>query len=211
MSEMNTLAIVIADDYRSMPLSVLSQERARAAMPFAGKYRIVDFALSNCANSGILAVGILAQHHPRSLSDYIRAGQPWDLDRNFSGGVTVLQPYQRWVGSLEWYHGTADAVYQNLDFILRHKVDTVLVLSSDCIHKMDYTPLIRYHQQCQADVTVCAIDVPLEKASRFSTMVTDSSDRVTEFQEESRFTLGTRVYINRYFFRTEVRVARLSQ
>jgi ADP-glucose pyrophosphorylase len=134
-----TQAIIMAGG-QDTRLSVLSRKRVKPAVPFAGKYRIIDFVLSNCVNSGIFNVGILTQYRPHSLNDHIRAGRPWDLDRELSGGVTFLQPYQRDGDGLEWYRGTADAVYRNLDFILRQKTEAVLVLSGDHVYKMDYNP-----------------------------------------------------------------------
>jgi glucose-1-phosphate adenylyltransferase len=211
VSEMNTLAIVIADDYRRENSSALSQERATAALPFAGKYRVIDFALSNCANSGILTIGIAVQHNPGSLSDHVRAGQPWDLDRSFSGGITLLQPYQYKADSLEWYRGTADAIYQNLDFILDHGADTLLVSSSDYIHQMDYRSLLHHHHQSQADATICAVDVPVEKASWAGTLTTDSNGRVVKSQEGAFGSLSTLTPINVYVFQTDVLVQRLTQ
>jgi glucose-1-phosphate adenylyltransferase len=211
MSKMKTLAVVIADDYRRADSSALSQERARAALPFAGKYRIIDFALSNCANSGILTIGIAVQHNPCSLSDHVRAGQPWDLDRSFSGGVTLLQPYQRKVDSLEWYRGTADAIYQNLDFILDRGADTLLVSSSDCVHQMDYTSLLHHHRQSQADATICAVDGPVENASWSGTLTTDSNGRVMASPEGAFEPLNTLASIDVYAFQTDALAERLAE
>jgi glucose-1-phosphate adenylyltransferase len=207
---MNTVAIIMAGG-QGTRLSVLSQKRVKSAVPFAGKYRIIDFALSNCTNSGILNVGILTQYRPHSLNDHIRTGRPWNLDRGLSGGVTLLPPYQRNGGSLNWYRGTADAVYQNLNFILQQQAEAVLVLSSDHVYKMDYSPLLRYHQEHHADVTVCTIDVPLEKASRFGILVTDEGGRVVEFQEKPPRPPSTLASMGIYVFRTGVLVERLAQ
>ena len=189
-------------------LGVLAQKRAKPALSFGGKYRIIDFVLSNCANSGLYDVGILTQYQSHSLNDYVRSGRPWDLERKLSGGVTLLPPYLRGGGSLDWYRGTADAIYQNLDFI---EADTVLVLSSDHVYKMDYAPLLRYHQESQADVTICATHVPLEKASRFGILVTDKRGRVTEFQEKPRQPRNTLVSMGIYVFRSDVLKRRLTQ
>lgn len=207
---MDTLAVIMAGD-RGRRLSVLSQQRAKAAVPFAGKYRIIDFALSNCANSGILSVGILVQYQPHSLNDHIRTGQPWDLNRRLTGGVTLLQPYQRHSGSLDWYRGTADALYQNLDFILEHQADTVLVLSSDCVYKMDYTPLLHYHQQHQADATICAIDAPLSQASQPGILTTDGNSRAVTFRNKPSRSLNSLACMGIYVFQTDVLMQRLNQ
>jgi glucose-1-phosphate adenylyltransferase len=204
---MNTQAMIMAGG-QGTRLSVLSQSRVKPAVPFAGKYRLIDFVLSNCANSGILNVGILTQYLPHALNDHIRTGRPWDLDRGLSGGVTLLPPYQRNGRCMNWYCGTADAVYQNLDFI---ETDTVLILSSDHVYKMDYAPLLRYHQRRRADVTICATDVPLEKATRFGVLVTDEGGRVVEFQEKPRNPPGTLISMGIYVFRTDVLVQRLAQ
>jgi glucose-1-phosphate adenylyltransferase len=207
---MNTLAVIMAGG-RGTCLGVLSQNRVESAVPFAGKYRVIDFALSNCANSGVLDVGILTQYQPHSLNDHIRAGRPWDLDRKLSGGVTLLPPYQRNGGSLDWYRSTADAVYQNRDFILEHKADTVLVLPGDHVYKMDYDPVIRYHQQRQADVTVCVIDVPPEKAYHYNILVTDEGGRMVELYEEPLNAPSTLASMDIYVFRTDVLVQRLTE
>jgi len=209
-STMKTRAIVMAGG-RGTRLSILSQKRVKPAVPFAGKYRIIDFVLSNCVNSGIFDVGILTQYRPHSLNDHIRAGRPWDLDRELSGGVTLLQPYERERGALDWYQGTADAVYQNLNFVRRYETDTVLILSGDHVYKMDYNPLLRYHEETQADVTICAIDVPLEEASRFGLLVTDEEERVLEFQEKPLKPRTTLASMGIYVFRTEVLAQRLSE
>jgi glucose-1-phosphate adenylyltransferase len=163
---MNAAAIILA--YRpGRHLGILSHKRASSAVPYAGKYRIIDFVLSNCVNSDIRLIGILTQYRPRSLNDHIRTGRPWDLDRMFSGGVTLLPPYQRQASSPGWYCGTADAVYQNLDFVLGKGIDTVLVLSGEHIYKMDYNPILRYHHENQADATVCVVDVQQTSLSQF--------------------------------------------
>jgi glucose-1-phosphate adenylyltransferase len=205
-----TQAIIMAGG-RGTRLSILSQKRVKPAVPFAGKYRIIDFVLSNCTNSGIFNVGILTQYRPHSLHEHIRAGRPWDLDRELSGGATLLQPYQRERGPLDWYRGTADAVYQNLNFIQRHKTDTVLILSGDHIYKMDYNPLIHYHQDKKADVTIGVINVPLEEASRFGLLVTDDGGRVIEFQEKPAEPRSVLASMGIYVFRAEVLVQRLTQ
>jgi glucose-1-phosphate adenylyltransferase len=196
---------------RGTRLSILSQKRVKPAVPFAGKYRIIDFVLSNCVNSGIFDVGILTQYRPHSLNDHIRAGRPWDLDRELSGGVTFLQPYQRERGALDRYRGTADAVYQNLNVVQRHNVEAVLILSGDHVYKMDYNPLLRYHHETEADATVCVIDVPIEEVSRFGILVADAEGRVLEFQEKPLKPRGTLASMGIYVFRTQALIRRLTE
>lgn len=185
------LAVILAGG-QGERLSLLSQKRAKPAVPFAGKYRIIDFALSNCVNSGITDVAVLTQYRLHSLHDHIGIGKPWDLDRQ-QGGVFLLQPY---IGrqESEWYRGTADAVYQNLDFIMEARYDYVLVLAGDHIYRMDYGPMIAFHQQHNADVTMGAVVVPIEEGHRFGILETDAENRVTAFVEkpaEPRGTLGS--------------------
>jgi len=187
----NVLALILAGG-QGERLSLLSQKRAKPAVPFAGKYRIIDFALSNCVNSGIAEVAVLTQYRPHSLHDHIGIGKPWDLDRQ-KGGVHLLQPY---IGRKEsdWYQGTADAVYQNLSFLLEAKYDYVLVLAGDQIYRMDYGPMIAFHQQHSADVTLGAVIVPLQEGYRFGILETDAEGRVLSFEEkpkEPRGTLGS--------------------
>ena len=147
-------------------LYVLTENTAKPAVPFGGKYRIIDFSLSNCVNSGIDTVGILTQYQPLELNDYIGNGQPWDLNRNF-GGAHVLPPYTK-TTSNQWYKGTANAIYQNINFIDRYNPDYVVVLSGDHIYKMDYSEMVAYHKAKEADCTIAVIDVPLSEASRLS-------------------------------------------
>jgi len=202
------LAMILAGGHGTR-LSVLTQKRAKPAVPFAGKYRIIDFTLSNCVNSGIYDVGILTQYPPRSLNDHIRRGQPWDLDRRL-GGVTLLQPY---LGRREadWYRGTADAIYQNLDFINHYHPDVVLVLSGDHVYKMNYMALIGYHQEKQADLTISAIEVPLDEAHRFGILVTDEDRRVIRFQEKPTVPESNLASMGIYVFTTEVLLHRLEE
>ncbi|HJT56896.1 MAG TPA: glucose-1-phosphate adenylyltransferase [Ktedonobacteraceae bacterium] len=191
------LAIILAGG-QGERLSLLSQKRAKPAVPFAGKYRIIDFALSNCVNSGISDVAVLTQYRPHSLHDHIGIGKPWDLDRQ-KGGVHLLQPY---VGRKEsdWYSGTADAVYQNLGFILESRCDYVLVLAGDHIYRMDYSPMITFHQQHRADVTLGAVVVPLEEGHRFGILETDAEGRVASFEEKPRQPRGTLGSMGIYVF-----------
>ncbi len=166
-------------------LSILSQERAKPAVPFGGKYRIIDFTLSNCINSGIDDVVVLTQYNPRSLNDHIGLGRPWDLDRN-TGGVKLLQPYIARGQLAEWYRGTADAVLRNLNVVEHTAGDTVLVLAGDHIYKMDYQPFVAAHRRHRADVTIAVRRVPLAEASRMGILALDEHDRVTEWQEKPK-------------------------
>jgi glucose-1-phosphate adenylyltransferase len=164
-------------------LSVLSQVRAKPGVPFGGKYRIIDFALSNVVNSGLSDVAVLTQYAPRSLIDHIGVGRPWDLDRSH-GGVALLQPYIGRGRTRDWYRGTADAVLQNLEFIADREPELVLVLAGDHVYKMDYRPFIETHRARRADVTCAVRTVPLEEAHRFGILETDADGRVTAFVEK---------------------------
>ena len=183
-------------------LSLLSEKRAKPAVPFAGKYRIIDFALSNCVNSGIYDVAVLTQYRPHSLNDHIGIGKPWDLDRR-RGGVHMLQPYVGRQDS-DWYSGTADAVYQNLDFIMESRADYVLVLAGDHIYRMDYRPMIAFHEQHAADVTLGAVVIPIEEGSRFGILETAEDGRVVSFQEKPADPKGTLGSMGIYVFNREV-------
>ena len=163
-------------------LYALTKKLAKPAVPFGGKYRIIDFPLSNCVNSGIDTVGILTQYQPLLLNEYIGNGQPWDLDRLY-GGVHVLPPYQTATGS-DWYKGTANAIYQNLEYMESYNPEYVLILSGDHIYKMDYEVMLEYHKANNADVTIAAMPVPMEEASRFGILITDDANRITEFEEK---------------------------
>jgi glucose-1-phosphate adenylyltransferase len=163
-------------------LGVLTSNVAKPAVAFGGKYRIIDFPLSNCINSGIDTVGVLTQYQPLRLNTHIGIGIPWDLDRNV-GGVTVLPPYEK-VGKTEWYTGTANAIYQNLAYMESYHPDYVLILSGDHIYKMDYEVMLDFHKAHGADVSIAVMPVPQEEASRFGIVVTDANGRITEFQEK---------------------------
>ena len=163
-------------------LGVLTAKVAKPAVAFGGKYRIIDFPLSNCINSGIDTVGVLTQYQPLRLNSHIGIGIPWDLDRNV-GGVTVLPPYEKSSNS-EWYTGTANAIYQNLEYMEQYNPDYVLILSGDHIYKMDYKIMLDYHKANNADITIAAMPVPMEEASRFGIVVTDEDNRITEFEEK---------------------------
>jgi glucose-1-phosphate adenylyltransferase len=197
----NVVAVILAGG-QGERLSVLSSKRAKPAVPFAGKYRIIDFTLSNCVNSGIYYVAVLTQYRPHSLNDHIGIGRPWDLDRT-KGGVRLLQPYR---GSKEsdWYRGTADAVYQNIPFLSDWKMDLVLILSGDHVYKMDYTQMIAFHEERRADVTVAVMEVPIEEASRFGTMVTNAEGRVVRFEEKPPQPKSNLISMGIYVFERDV-------
>ncbi len=180
-------------------LYTLTEKTAKPAVAFGGKYRIIDFTLSNCVNSGIDTVGVLTQYQPLVLNEYIGNGQPWDLDR-LTGGVMVLPPYQGKT-SADWYCGTANAIYQNLNFIDRYDPDYVLVLSGDHIYKMDYSKMLDFHKKMNAGATIAVIDVPIEQASRFGIMNTDELGRITEFEEKPEKPKSTKASMGIYIFK----------
>ena len=181
MIKKEMIAMLLAGGQGSR-LGVLTAKVAKPAVAFGGKYRIIDFPLSNCINSGIDTVGVLTQYQPLRLNTHIGIGIPWDLDRNI-GGVSILPPYEKSSNS-EWYTGTANAIYQNLDYMSTFNPDYVLILSGDHIYKMDYEVMLDYHKEHDADVTIAAMPVPMEEASRFGIVVADSDGRITEFQEK---------------------------
>ena len=179
-------------------LYTLTEKTAKPAVPFGGKYRIIDFPLSNCVNSGFDTVGVLTQYQPLVLNEYIGNGQPWDLDRS-NGGAVVLPPYQR-SKSADWYRGTANAIYQNINFIERYDPDYVLVLSGDHIYKMNYMEMLEYHKQKKADCTIAVIDVPLAEASRFGIMNTREDGQIYEFEEKPKHPKSTKASMGIYIF-----------
>lgn len=181
VSVKRVVAIILAGGQGDR-LSILSEERAKPAVVFGGRYRIIDFTLSNCVNSGITRVGVLTQYRPRSLNAHIGIGRPWDLDRQ-GGGVTLLQPYLGRESS-DWYRGTADAVYQNLYYIEESRADQVLVLAGDHVYKMNYDELIAFHRRKEAEVTVAVYGMRPEEASRFGNVVLDEDGRITGFYEK---------------------------
>jgi glucose-1-phosphate adenylyltransferase len=205
---MRTLAMILAGG-KGTRLSVLANKRAKPAVPFAGKYRIIDFPLSNCTNSGITTVGVVTQYRPRSLQDHIRNGAPWDLDR-MNGGVWLLQPYLGRMDS-DWYDGTADAIYQNIDFVRNARADYVLILSGDHVYKMDYSRMIQFHQDRRADVTVATLKVSLEEASRFGILQTDNDYRVVTFEEKPKQPKGTLASMGIYVFNYDTLVKVLGE
>ena len=165
-------------------LYALTRDIAKPAVPFGGKYRIIDFPLSNCVNSGIDTVGVLTQYQPLQLNEYLGNGQPWDLDR-IHGGVYVLPPYQK-IANSDWYTGTANAIYQNINFINRYAPEYVVILSGDHIYKMDYSKMLEFHKEKQADCTIAVMEVPWEEASRFGIMACDEYKKIYEFAEKPK-------------------------
>jgi glucose-1-phosphate adenylyltransferase len=183
-------------------LSVLSHHRAKPAVPFGGKYRIVDFALSNCVNSGIDDVLVLTQYSPRSLIDHIGVGQPWDLDRRHGGGIHVLQPYLSRTDPVGWYAGSADAVRRNLDVVLARDPSLVVLLAGDHVYKMDYRPFIETHLAQAADLTIAVLDVQPEEASRMGIPTIDEAGRIVGWEEKPEHPLGTLASMGVYVFST---------
>lgn len=181
MIKKEMIAMLLAGGQGSR-LGVLTQKVAKPAVSFGGKYRIIDFPLSNCINSGVDTVGVLTQYQPLRLNAHIGIGIPWDLDRNV-GGVALLAPYESAKGS-DWYSGTANAIFQNIEFIDTYNPDYVLILSGDHIYKMDYEVMLDYHKANKADVTIAVMPVPMEEASRFGIMITDETNRIVDFEEK---------------------------
>jgi glucose-1-phosphate adenylyltransferase len=197
-----TRAIIMAGGEGSR-LGILTAKRTKPAVPFAGKYRIIDFTLSNCVNSGIFDVMILAQYRPHSLIEHIGAGGPWDLNRDFTGGARIYTPYKA-RGSSEWYLGTADAVQQNFLFIKQNYPNLVLILSGDHIYNMNYAEMIEFHRQNEADVTIASIRVPLSEASRYGILEVDSENQVTAFVEKPEQPPSDLVNMGIYLFNLHV-------
>ncbi len=181
MIKKEMIAMLLAGGQGSR-LGVLTSKVAKPAVAFGGKYRIIDFPLSNCINSGVDTVGVLTQYQPLRLNTHIGIGIPWDLDRNI-GGVTVLPPYEKSTNS-EWYTGTANAIYQNIDYMESFNPEYVLILSGDHIYKMDYEVMLDFHKINRAEVTIAVMPVPMEEASRFGIMITDENRRITDFEEK---------------------------
>jgi len=195
---MKTRAVILAGGEGSR-LGVLTQKRSKPSVPFAGKYRIIDFVLSNCVNSGLFDVMLLTQYRPHSLVEHIGAGHPWDLDRSFTGGVRFYQPYKARFDA-DWYSGTADAVQQNFLFVKNSNPDNVLILSSDHIYQMDYEPLLAFHADKNADLTMATLRVSLEDASRFGILAADDDYRVHAFVEKPKEPPGTLASMGIYVF-----------
>ncbi len=179
-------------------LYALTRKLAKPAVPYGGKYRIIDFPLSNCVNSGIDTVGVLTQYQPLVLNEYLGNGQPWDLNR-INGGLFALPPYQKSSGS-DWYRGTANAIYQNINFIERYDPDYVLILSGDHIYQMDYAKMLAFHKEKGADCTIAVLDVSLEEASRFGIMNADSEKKIFEFEEKPKHPKSTLASMGIYIF-----------
>lgn len=183
-------------------LGVLTKRLAKPAVPFGGKYRIIDFPLSNCSNSGIYTVGVLTQYKPLDLNEHIGIGAPWDLDRR-DGGVNILPPYQHEKGGM-WYKGTANAIYQNIEYVDRYDPEYVLILSGDHIYKMNYDKMLEFHKSKEADATIAVIDVPLEEASRFGIMNTRDDLSIYEFEEKPENPKSTNASMGIYIFKWKV-------
>lgn len=201
MIKKEIIAMLLAGGQGSR-LGVLTAKVAKPAVAFGGKYRIIDFPLSNCINSGVDTVGVLTQYQPLRLNAHIGIGIPWDLDRNI-GGVTVLPPYEK-SGNSEWYTGTANAIYQNLDYIDSYNPEYVLILSGDHIYKMDYEVMLDFHKANNADVTIATMPVPYEEASRFGIVLTDDDNRITEFEEKPENPRGNLASMGIYIFNWKI-------
>ena len=199
---MKTRAVILAGGEGSR-LGILTAKRTKPAVPFAGKYRIIDFTLSNCVNSNIFDVMLLAQYRPHSLIEHIGAGGPWDLNRDFTGGVRILTPYKA-RGSSNWYVGTANAVQQNFSFIKRGAPDHILILSGDHIYKSNYDAMIAFHRDHAADVTIASIRVPIEEASRFGILEVGNNYRITNFVEKPPHPQSNLVNMGVYLFNTDI-------
>ncbi|NTV78739.1 MAG: glucose-1-phosphate adenylyltransferase [Clostridiales bacterium] len=197
MIKKEMIAMLLAGGQGSR-LGVLTIKVAKPAVAFGGKYRIIDFPLSNCINSGIDTVGVLTQYQPLRLNTHIGIGIPWDLDRNI-GGVSVLPPYEK-SGNSEWYTGTANAIYQNLDYMESYNPDYVLILSGDHIYKMDYEVMLDFHKASGAEVTIAAMPVPFEEAKRFGIVLTDENHKITDFEEKPENPRGNLASMGIYIF-----------
>ena len=197
MPKKKIIAMLLAGGQGSR-LGVLTKSMAKPAVPFGGKYRIIDFPLSNCVNSDIDTVGVLTQYEPLALNSYLGSGQPWDLDR-MNGGVFVLPPYVSG-NEGQWYSGTANAVFQNIQFIDQYDPEYVLILSGDHIYKMDYAKMLKYHQEKNADATIAVLTVPMEEAKRFGIMNTDETGRILEFEEKPKQPKSNKASMGIYIF-----------
>lgn len=201
MGKKEIVAMILAGGQGSR-LGVLTKNIAKPAVPFGGKYRIIDFPLSNCSNSGIYTVGVLTQYKPLDLNNHIGIGDPWDLDRR-DGGVSILPPYQEEKGG-DWYKGTANAIYQNIEFVDRYDPEYILILSGDHIYKMDYYKMLDFHKENNADATIAVIDVPIEEASRFGIMNTREDNSIYEFEEKPSIPKSTNASMGIYIFNWSV-------
>lgn len=201
MGKKEVVAMILAGGQGSR-LGILTKNVAKPAVPFGGKYRIIDFPLSNCSNSGIYTVGVLTQYKPLDLNNHIGIGDPWDLDRR-DGGVSILPPYQEEKGG-DWYKGTANAIYQNIEFVDRYDPEYVLILSGDHIYKMDYYKMLDFHKENNSDATIAVIDVPIEEASRFGIMNTRADNSIYEFEEKPSIPKSTNASMGIYIFNWSV-------
>ena len=201
MGRKEVVAMILAGGQGSR-LGVLTKNIAKPAVPFGGKYRIIDFPLSNCSNSGIYTVGVLTQYKPLDLNNHIGIGDPWDLDRR-DGGVSILPPYQEEKGG-DWYKGTANAIYQNINFIERYHPDYVVILSGDHIYKMDYSKMVAFHKEHHAACTIAEIEVPMEEACRFGIMNTNDDLSIYEFEEKPKNPKSTNASMGVYIFKWSV-------
>lgn len=197
MRKKEIIAMILAGGQGSR-LGILTKNIAKPAVPFGGKYRIIDFPLSNCSNSGIYTVGVLTQYKPLDLNSHIGIGDPWDLDRR-DGGVSILPPYQEEKGG-DWYKGTANAIYQNIEYVDRYDPEYVLILSGDHIYKMNYDKMLDFHKENNADATIAVIDVPIEEASRFGIMNTRVDNSIYEFEEKPKHPKSTNASMGIYIF-----------
>jgi glucose-1-phosphate adenylyltransferase len=198
-----TLAIILAGG-RGERLGILAHERTKPAIPFAGKYRIIDFTLSNCVNSGISQVAVLTQYQPLSLIDHLGIGAPWGLAHLDGSGMRLLQPYLAREEGRDWYKGTADAVYQNLQYIEEQGAELVLILSGDHIYRMDYSDIVKFHEKNQADVTLATTPMPYEELSRFGTVTVDEEGRIISFQEKVKKPESNLVSMGVYIFNKDI-------
>ena len=197
LPKQEVVAMILAGGQGSR-LGVLTKKLAKPAVPYGGKYRIIDFPLSNCVNSGIETVGVLTQYQPLELNEYIGSGQPWDLD-SMNAGVRVLPPYQRSRKS-DWYKGTANAIYQNIPYIERYSPEYVVILSGDHIYKMDYSKMVAYHKEKNADCTIAVIEVPMAEAPRFGILNTNEDDSIYEFDEKPKKPKSNKASMGIYVF-----------
>lgn len=198
MRKKEMMAMLLAGGQGSR-LGILTIDKAKPAVAFGGKYRIIDFPMSNCVNSGVETVGVLTQYQPLTLNQHIGIGVPWDLDTR-DGGVAILAPHQREGEKGEWYSGTANAIYQNIDYIDANKPEYVLILSGDHIYKMDYAAMLKYHKENNCDVTIAVLEVSMEEASRFGIMNADENDKIYEFEEKPANPKSTLASMGIYIF-----------
>ena len=197
MRKKEMIAMLLAGGQGSR-LGILTRKVAKPAVTYGGRFRIIDFPLSNCINSGVDTVGVLTQYQPLRLNQHIGIGIPWDLDKK-NGGVTILAPHVKGGDSGEWFMGTANAIYQNIDFIDSNNPEYVLILSGDHIYKMDYSQMLRFHKEKGAAATIAVLEVPMEEASRFGIMNTEDDDKIYEFEEKPKNPTNLRLYQPLYF------------